>query len=423
MKKNDLLKVAYLIQDNIQQYGLRRYDPQDISHLRIISESTCSSRLLRRMVLLLEEFCPIKIRKILRVEKKIFITAYTTLSNGYFSIEKNLLDFDAKFKSFFFMDKCLSEYINNYDENKWWYYKNTKKNKSDISVNNKKPTMPLHGLARCNISLLTIGLFYKNNNYIEIAKKSALLVLKNHQIVNYGNGCKSISYFYNSLDCTLNVNSEFAHWLSMLPFDKHNIQTLDMMYSIINLLISEQNSNGSWYYFSRWHMDKYKDKKSCDCHHSATVLYNLINILKCKYLDEKYRENIKYSLVLGMRYFISAFFDMSSGKGITEIGLKRPAGPVQYSEAIFAFCDYLTLDEVLDLDIQNQIFVLLPKVVDQLCNLVNMKDGSAPSKKVIKWVNINSIRWGNGPVFQAIMMYLSIYDMVNKDRNEDDGNY
>ena len=110
-------------------------------------------------------------------------------------------------------------------------------------------------------------------------------------------------------------------------------------------------------------------------------------------------------------------------RGSTEIGLKRPAGPVQYSEAIFAFCDYLTLDEVLDLDIQNQIFVLLPKVVDQLCNLVNMKDGSAPSKKVIKWVNFNSIRWGNGPVFQAIMMYLSIYDMVNKDRNEDDGNY
>ena len=84
---------------------------------------------------------------------------------------------------------------------------------------------------------------------------------------------------------------------------------------------------------------------------------NLINILNCKYLDEKYRLNIKYSLILGMRYFISAFFDMSSGKGISAIGLKRPAGPVQYSEAIFAFCDYLTLDEVLDLDIQNQIFV------------------------------------------------------------------
>lgn len=421
MNKKEILDVACCIQNNLKLNGLYRYDPNDISSLNIINSNNLISKTLRKAILVVEELLPIYLRKLLKIKKEILPTTYTVLINSYFKIESCSIDFKTIFNSKEIMDMCIEKYIGDKSEYLWWGY--PKRNNFFTINKSNNPSMHLHGLARCNIALLTLGIYYNNSRYINIASESVLFVLNNHQIINYQNGSKSISYYYNSYDCTLNVNSEFAHWLSMLPIEKHNYQTLDMLYGILTLLINEQNADGSWYYFSRWHMNKYKNKKSCDCHHSATVLYNLINILKCKYLDEKYRLNIKYSLILGMRYFISAFFDMSSGKGISVIGLKRPAGPVQYSEAIFAFCDYLTLDEVLDLDIQNQIFVLLPKVVDQLCNLVNMKDGSAPSKKVIKWVNLNSIRWGNGPVFQAIMTYLSIYDMVNQDRNEDDGNY
>ena len=163
-------------------------------------------------------------------------------------------------------------------------------------------------------------------------------------------------------------------------------------------------------------MKNYSEKPSCDCHHTGTVLYNLINILKCDYLDKEIKNSILHAVNRGMEYYVNTFFDMNSGKAITELGYRRSAGPVQYSEAIFAFCEYLKLNIEVEKSVWYQVKSLLPKVIEQNVRLINKKNGSAPSEKIIKWKNMNSIRWGNGPVLQAIMSYLSIYDEIYGDK-------
>lgn len=417
MDKVYLIQVADLINKNIDKYGLARYDLRDTRWIPFLLKKSFFNSIIRRAVLFIEEFTPVLLRKALGVKKKCWPTTYTFLGNALFLAEKNNINISSRYNPSMLMDLCLDEYVNTENQNKWWneephigIYNAT------IEVGDKTPTLLMHALTRCNIMLLDLGKYYNNSKYMDIGIKSAQFVLKQYQIIDFEDGTKSISYFYNTYDCTININSEFAHWLSLIPFERHTTDTLDMLNSIIRLLLNEQNLDGSWYYFSKWHMKNYSEKPSCDCHHTGTVLYNLINILKCDYLDKEIKNSILHAVNRGMEYYINTFFDINSGNAITELGYRRSAGPVQYSEAIFAFCEYLKLNLGVEKSVWYQVKSLLPKVMEQNVRLINKKNGSAPSEKIIKWKNMNSIRWGNGPVLQAIMSYLSIYDEIYGDK-------
>lgn len=413
MNKIDLLNIANLINENIEKYGLERYDLRDTRWIPFLLKKNHFNAIIRKLVLFIEEFCPVLLRKILGVKKKCWPTTYTFLGNAFYLAEKNKINIKTKYNSTTLMNLCLDQYVNSENQNEWWneephigIYNAT------IEVGDKRPTLLMHALTRCNIMLLELGKFYDNPKYMDIGIKSAQLVLKQYQIIDFEDGTKSISYFYNTYDCTININSEFAHWLSLIPLEKHTADTIDMFKSITRLLLKEQNEDGSWYYFSKWHMNNYSEKPSCDCHHTGTVLYNLINILKCDYLDEEIKNDILISVNNGMAYYTKTFFNLNSGKAITELGYKRPAGPVQYSEAIFAFCEFLMLKNQADESEWNKVKNLLPKAINQNISLINKQNGSAPSEKIIKWKNMNSIRWGNGPVLQSLISYLSIYDEI-----------
>lgn len=413
MRNTRILDVAELISKNIENYGLERYDLRDTRYIPFLLVKKPLNIILRKTMLLLEEFVPITIRKILGIEKKCWPTTYTFLGHAYYLAEKNNIKIKVKYNAIKLVDMCLNKYVNTSNQKGWWKDEpHIGMYNASIDVGKKIPTLPMHFLTRCNIMLLTLGKYYSKANYVNIGVKSALLTLKQYQVIDFQDGTKSISYFYNTKDCTININSEFAHWLSLIPLDMHTEQTLDMLHSIIRLLIKEQNPDGSWYYLSKWHMEEYREKPTCDCHHTATVLYNIINILKCDYIDKEIQETLINVLNKGMSYFIYSFFNLESGRAITQLGYKRTAGPVQYSEAVFAFCDFLTTNINVDKSLWLEIKKLLPKVMEQNIKLINQNNGSAPSEKIIKWKNINSIIWGNGPVLQAIMSYLSIYNEV-----------
>lgn len=407
----DLLDIAKIINENIETRGMQRYDPSDIRNLKIISHNNVISRCMRKGLLFVENLQPILLRKILRIEKKIYPTAFTHLAEAYLCAEKYNITLPRKKSSIEVIEEAMKEYFrNDGDEYYWNYSKNY--NFVDKHMINKKPTMHMHGLARINILLLKIGEFYKIDDFIEIAYKSALYAMKNHQITNYDNGIMSISYYYNSTDCTININTEFAQWLSMIPTNLRSNEMNELVKGIIKLVIKEQNEDGSWYYFSKDHMKKWGNKPIIDCHHTGTILSNLINILNYYQFEDDLKKELVESINKGMIFYINNFFDLNSGSAKTIIGYKRPAGPVQYSEAIFALCDYIASEQLFDIKLKSKIKRLLPKIMSQVVSLVNRNDGSVPSEKIIKWIHIDSIRWGNGPVLQSIMKFLSVYDKL-----------
>lgn len=415
MQKNDLIKTAQLIQKNIEMYGWKRYDLRDTRWIPFLLKKNIVIQYTRKLILLMEEFFPILIRKILKVKKKLWATTYSFIGNAYLLAEKRNIDFGQKMKSTDIADMCLKEYlIDEKDVNTWWgdnphigFGGTATKETLD-----KRPTILMHALTRCNIFLLNVGKQYNLNEYIDIAYRSAVMVMKQYEIIDFGDGSKSISYFYNSRDCTININSEFAHWISMIPEEKIDQEMKDMFFGMLNLILKEQNEDGSWFYFSKWHMKEYSEKPSCDCHHTATVLFNLLNITKCSYLTEENKEKIIKSINKGVSFFISNFFQ-ENGKGKTEIGKKREAGPVQYSESIYALCEFIKNEKVDD-KIKKEVKALLPNILQQNLNLINKRNGSAPSEKIIKWKKLNSIRWGNGPILQSIMSYLEIENEIEE---------
>lgn len=284
----------------------------------------------------------------------------------------------------------------------------------DKSRNSRCASMDMHNLSRVNIALIKSGLKYKKDNYLELAYQSALNAIQIHNVKFHSDETTTLNYMYNSSDCTLNVNSEFAQWLSMFPEQYQNDTFCKIVNGITRLLINEQREDGSWGYFSEDHIRKWNGKNNPDCHHTATVISNLLFVLKGNSL---LKDNVRNDLInvinKGVNYFINTFWNIANGEGITFYGYNRPAGPVQYAESIFAFIEYIDGDFEKDQEVCEKIKKLLPLMIKHLENFID-KNGNVPSEKVLLWVNVKSIRWGNGPVLQALAWYYK-YNMRNND--------
>lgn len=410
MKELDvkLLKYCDLIINNIEKKGLKRYDRVQIRFMPIFQKGTKLSNIARKIIGVLDIYFPILTRKILKKEKIILPTTYTHIANAYFIAEKEGINLNKTQNAKEILDLAINEYLEVDGKNYWWNYE---KNEYFFPIDDsKRPTMHMHGLARINILLLKLSIYFNYPKY-ELISFNTLKTTINHHYISEKNGIKYISYYYNSLDCTINVNSEFAQWISMIPEKLMNEELYFIFKGVLRLILDEQNSNGMWTYSSKDHNTFYGTKDKPDAHHTATILYNLLNIYESKFITKSEKERIIIACNQGFEFFINNFFDFKSGKCYVYTQKKQQAGPVQYSEATFAMIAFIKNNNV-NCEIKKNVEVLLDKVILQMVALVNVTDGSVPSEYFLhKWCNMDSIRWGNGPVLQAFVEYLALIKM------------
>lgn len=419
MKKSEeaeLINLCQKIVDNVENRGLYRYDRADVKWLPTVNKKGYFYRILRIFILVLDSFFPITLRKVLHIKKTIPPTTYTYLGNAYLFAEEFEYRLIKKQSACGIVELCLNHYFVYENGNAWW---NPSLPKPLLPIldkqNDKRPTMNMHSMARCNILLLNLYAKYRNEKYLNIAYDSLVTTLCNHVITFFEAGCVSVNYYYNTDDCTINVNSEFAQWISMLPLEKKTEKLSNILNGILKLILKEQLPDGSWTYYSLDYHKRYNLPLSIDCHHTGTILNNMLQVIKSEWISGPLREELIEAIDRGMRFYINNFFDVDTGKGKTYIGSSRPAGPVQYSEAICAFCEYLDTKFPINNQLKIDICKILPKVVNCIISFVNLKDGSSPSEKVIKWVYLDSIRWGNGPILEALLRYLSIQNKLIND--------
>lgn len=404
---NNLIKVCNVIEQNIEKKGLERYDRVQIRFLPFFQKQKKLYVFLRKCIGIFDIYIPISTRKLLQMPKIKLPTAYTHLGNAYLLAEKNKINFVKKNNSINIIEQGIKEYLSIEKGDFWWNYEKNEYFYPNKDQYWKRPTMHMHGLARFNILLLEASDYYQIERYKEIAIGSLYTTIKHHNINYYDDDKAYISYFYNSNDCTLNINTEFLHWISLIPIDRSNKEIHYLANCILNLVIKEQKKSGAWHYYSYEHDKRYKTNGIPDCHHMGTMIYNLLNVSKSEAFFNKKKEIAK-TCNKAMLYYIKTFFNNNNGKAIVYADRKREAGPVQYSEAIFAFIEYIYSDNT-DCKIKAIILDILPKVINNLVKLVNLKDGSVPSEKILfKWCNMDSVRWGNGPVIQAILMYIAL---------------
>lgn len=386
---------------NINKNGLFRYDPRDIGEMEKKCASFLPKRYRRKILQCMEIFFPLLIRKFCKIEPSVFPTTFTFLAEACFKAKQFQDELPLQYSDIALMEKCLELYEGNKAK---WVYKENKTFYADDGNDAKEATMPLYGLTRCNNLLARMGQFYNKEEYLLISYRSLCNMLKQHNIFEYENGAKSISYYYNSLDCTINVNSEVVDWISNLPRTYIDDNIRDLFDGIMKLILTEQNEDGSWFYFSKQHMSHYGAGKTIDCHHSSTVLYNLIHVLESGLLDSIHESEVVCAITKGMNYLLDAFFDSKTGCGITVVGKRRKASSMQYAEALVAMCEYVKCAKIGENEVKGRCRRLMPLVVNRLTKLVK-KDGSAPGDSLLYPVNVDSINWGNGAVLWALINY------------------
>ncbi len=397
--KNVFEKKIESICENINKFGLVRYDPRDIGDIITPIKNSRVRNVASKGLQVVEAVTPILLRKFCGCKPRLYPTTYTFLAESlYDSNDKIPLGKTATS----LMDECIKEY---YEGEGYWKYLPNISRWPDLN-NTDKPSMPLYMLTRCNNLLTRLSLKDGNDAYMQISKDSLNYMFEHHTVFVHEDGTENVSYCYNSIDNTINVNTEVLDWISQIPNILNDNTIYNHFLAILRGVLNEQNADGSWFYNSKAHMKKYgldgKRVGGIDCHHSATVIYNLIHVyhnLSDNLID---RGKLKYRLKKAMQYFTSQFFK-PDGTGITIIGFKRKASSVQYSEAVIAIIDYL-----LYVEYNEEYAKLLNNIMRVLASLVK-SDGSAPGDSKIRPININNINWGNGPVLYALSHYVYKY--------------
>lgn len=414
-------QVIHLINSNITRNGVKRYDFADVRGSKFAKVSSITGKIIYKILLLMDSLFPIGTRKLLGIEKTYFPTTFSHLAESYMLFDIIGFEEVQEKRAIELLEMSLNVYYYNNEIGPCWFYNENHEFLNSSSVD-KVSTMPLHGLARLNIALIKASKLYGELKFIEIAVDTALFTLKQHQLQKFDDGRISISYFYNSNDSTINVNTEFLQWISMIPTEYRTTELNSILNGILKFVIKEQNEDGSWYYYSKKHMAFYGNTPSIDCHHTGTVLSNLLYVLENESsLEDELRNRLKYSIEIGYEFYINSFFDFKTGCAKNILGYRRPAGPVQYSEAIIAMCEFKKSVHFISSNLMVKIDNILPKIVKEAIKFVK-KDGSVPSEKILVWLNIDSIRWGNGILMQALLNYYSLIthkkNAVEENENE-----
>lgn len=396
---------------NINSKGLYRFDPRDIDDKINLIRNFYIRKVFNISLQMLEMITPLGVRLMLGSEKRLYPTTFTFLIEALLCADEKLpLNYTIEN----LIELCLYNY---YQKQGYWKFKENSSFYPDLEKK-VSPSMPLYMLARCNSVLARYGKKTNDMQKIKISEESLKYVFANHNIYTYENGTESISYYYNSMECTINVNAELIDWMCQLDDIMKNADYKKHFYSILRMIINEQNEDGSWYYFSKRHMKKHSLKGIVDCHHTSTTIYNLIHVYESIYLNETEKRKLKTIINNGMLYLINAFFNENSGKAICIIGKKRKASTVQYSEALIAMGEYIRVFGEQDSCVTvKRVQRLIDKVALNIVKLVE-KDGSAPGDYKIGYVNLDNINWGNGPALYALTYYKSYFITRNENNYE-----
>ena len=401
----ELYTATALIWKNIDTNGLYRYDPSDIEDHYFHALHAGKKLLPRKFYRTFDVLFPLPTRKILRIAKTLNPSTYYHLGMARLELEQAGVPVDTSYCAKDFADMAIERF---YDpETGVWRFEECVTRHTQVEKTDKAPSLQMHYLARLNIFLLKLWQHTQDPQYLEIASKSCIAATKQHFITRWEDGAVAISYYYNTKDNTLNVNSEYLQWLSEIPQEKRTPELEQLGHDILQMLLTEQNEDGSFYYFGKEYAAKTHKPATIDHHHTAYMLANLIFILKSGFITEKERPALLESCVRGMEFYLDKLFHTDSGIAITDMHLpNRIPATVPYSEGLIALCAYLT-EESIPSELRRRIQQKIPKMIKYLLTLIDRKDGSMPSACIgRKWVKLDSIRWGNGVALQAFAAVL-----------------
>jgi len=375
----------------MKKNGWHGYDPYDVSGVlaHLFKKKLILFKISRKIICGIEIFLPFLIRKIFFIKKKINAKAMGLFAEGYLNLFKATKNEKYLEKS----KECLTWLIHNYSINYagycWGYPFHWQ---SKIFIPKNTPSSVVSSI--CGNAFWEYYQITKEKKYLNICTSVCNFFLKNLNITEISKN--KICFSYTPIDNfrVHNANLFVAEFLIKIGKQIKNQNFIKYGLKAVNYTLSEQNKNGSIYY---WGEEK-GNHSSChvDHYHSGFEIRSLYSIWKLTGDEKIYKAVLKY-----YRFYLNNFFLNKTIPKFTPTNI-YPIDIHSCSEAIL--CNSLL----------SKFFPEGKKYLKNSTNwiLKNMQtnDGYFVYKiyKFKRKIKIPYIRWGQAWMFNALTKYLSI---------------
>jgi len=198
----------------------------------------------------------------------------------------------------------------------------------------------------------------------------------------------------------VNIWGDVASYLAAYDAARHTDEHRDRMLGLVNSVLGHQAPDGWWPYDARW----CGTKPAVDNYHTAMVLAALAHL--CKHMPEGYRDRIRASLNLGLRYYLDTFFDEDTGRFRCFPGKNLPIDPSGIGDALYAFHH---LDEPA-VGLPPELLARMNRVADRSVEwgIGNLRTGEGrfyarivPFRRVV----LDGVRRWDGEMCDALALY------------------
>ncbi|MCD6377699.1 MAG: hypothetical protein J7L99_02475 [Planctomycetes bacterium] len=395
------------------ELGLARFDPSDIESRFPFTwlYRRYPSRIARLGVRLLKIpaiLAPITYRRILGVPRYICPTVYHHLGRAYWYALTWAPESADEWRS------RLAEICDGALENSIMYngFRTWGCGRDHMAVDGLKSaeTPCAHMITRVGLLLLLAGKTLNEQKYIDAAVESGLILCKEFNWHTKPNGGLTVSFFVGGEDETINVCADTALLLAELMASGYEEEQFpERFVGLVRMINNEQDDHGKWMYVTHDYSEKVTKNTAADNSHSAFVISALIRILKTGLLEPSLAEKTRQTAAKGLEWYCKTFFRPDGFSFDLDNGV-REASVTSYAEGVMCMCHAMGSDDIPtklkdSLNLKNLAHTTLQRAIKRF---VNCKTWDVASHRYgpVR-VNMRSIRWGSGPLMEAISHYLA----------------
>jgi len=396
----------------IEKNGWSSYDPNDIKghplFVFLLKKKDIFRRLLLFFLYSIYSIAPVTIRHIFKIKSTITADGMGWLALGYIKLYIATKDYQNLKKATNVLNWLENNHIDKYKNYCWgrpfdW--------QSTVLV--PKYTFIGYTTAECIKPFIEYYKITKDKKYLDTAISACKCINENLNKKQCNNSTLLFSYTPLDNNEVININAIIASvFLEVGQLAKIE-KFIDITDKIMQFVLKEQLTDGSWYYFSY----NYKSGPSAiDNYHTAMILQSISKIISLE-KNIKKREVYKKALIKGLEFYLNNFFTNTGMPKITPNKI-YPINIASCAEAITLFSQVgisVTKDEIeIPIILFKNTQEINKKLISWTINNMQEQNGAFIERKYrFKKIKLYSMRWGQAYMFKALASAYLFFKLFN----------
>jgi hypothetical protein len=406
-----------LIDRRNRQLGWRRFDWSDLESLPwlLSAGSGPKGRVLRVGVRGLDMVAPVQFHRLLRMKPQVIPTAFYHVGTAY--LVRNRTADGGAIPAADIAAICRTALSHRLDapfvcwSHPYAHHAGTWKREAS----DDRPPSCAHHTARVGELLVRAGLDLGIDELVLAGVSAANALMTYHNWSYTGESGCTVSYYPFTDDETINTAADVAVLFGVAPPEHRSDLMQARLEGIVRMALSEQLPDGSWRYCTRRHYARTGDTPFIDNHHSAQVVQALSKLCIEGGLPAGLRRDALAGIRSGITYYLEKFYDSEGRGSYFPDSPARETPIVGYSEGIAAIYWALRCGAITTAEERLRTRDMASKMLDRALELINPKTGDVACTRIYgRKYHLRSLRWGSGPLLEAISYALHLRQELSR---------